>query len=173
MQHRQIFRNQPPGSDVARQGADALGCCGQLIAVEAVDAYRVLSQHGAHLRLGNSLEGLAFYTKDALLLIDDFAPTGTPNEVQRFHREADRVLRAQGNNAGRGRMRADSSLKPPRPPRGLIVSTGEDIPRGQSLRARLLTLELGPIDVDWSRLTMCQADASTGLYALFALGMAR
>ena len=85
---------------------------------------------------GNALEGIAFAAKDALLVVDDFAPTGSQGDVQRLHREADRVFRSQGNNAGRGRMNRDGSLRPVKPPRGLILSTGEDVPRGQSLRAR-------------------------------------
>ena len=52
-----------------------------------------------------------------------------------------------------------------RPPRGLIVSTGEDVPQGQSLNARQLVLELPKGAVDWQRLTTCQRDAATGLYA--------
>ena len=39
-------------------------------------------------------------------------------------------------------MRADGSLRAVRAPRGLIVSTGEDVPRGQSLRARLLVPDI-------------------------------
>jgi hypothetical protein len=113
----------------------------------------------------NSLEGLAFLAKDALLVVDDFAPTGSAIDIQRFHRDADRVLRAQGNMSGRQRMRSDATLRPPKPPRGLIVSTGEDVPRGQSLRARFLTLEVGPDDVDLKKLTVAQKDASTGIYA--------
>ena len=64
--------------------------------------------------------------------------------MQRYHKEADRLFRGQGNHAGRQRMRADGSLRPAKPPRGLILSTGEDVPRGQSLRARLLVLEVSP-----------------------------
>jgi hypothetical protein len=114
---------------------------------------------------GNALEGLAFYTKDALFVVDDFAPTGSQGDVQRFHRDADRVLRAQGNRSGRQRMRPDGSLRPTKPPRGLLLSTGEDVPRGQSLRARLLVLEMGKRDLDWDRMTDCQTDAHNGLYA--------
>jgi hypothetical protein len=113
----------------------------------------------------NALEALAFYAKDALLVIDDFAPTGSGADVQRSHRDADRVLRAQGNNSGRQRLRADATMKPSKPPRGLIMSTGEDIPKGQSLRARVLSGELGPTDLDWYKLTLCQEDAARGLYA--------
>lgn len=119
---------------------------------------------------GNSLEGLAFIAKDALLVIDDFAPTGSTADVQRYHREADRVLRAQGNNAGRQRMRPDATLKPSKPPRGLIISTGEDVPRGQSLRARVLVLEIGPNDVNQQLLTKAQADAAKGVYAQLMAG---
>ena len=122
------------------------------------------------LSTGNALEGLAFLAKDVLLVVDDFAPTGTSNDVQRYHKEADRLFRGQGNQAGRGRMRSDGSLRPAKPPRGLILSTGEDIPRGLSLRARGLFLELGPNDLDWQRLSECQQDAASGRYAMAMAG---
>jgi hypothetical protein len=113
----------------------------------------------------NALEGLAFAAKDALLVIDEFVPTGAPADVQRLHMKADRVLRAQGNHAARQRMRADGSLRPPRPPRGLIVSTGEDIPLGQSLRARMLIMEISPGTIAAERLSICQRVAAAGDYA--------
>ena len=113
---------------------------------------------------------LAFLCKDAILVVDDFAPGGSAYDVQKKHGEADRLLRGQGNSAGRGRMRRDTSLQPPKPPRGLILSTGEDIPRGQSLRARLLVLEVDPEDVKWDQLTKCQRDAADGQYALVLAG---
>jgi hypothetical protein len=114
---------------------------------------------GSWSSTANALELLAFSAKDAVLVIDDFAPGGNSAEVERSHRDADRVLRAQGNRAGRLRMRADGSLRTARPPRGLILSTGEDVPRGQSVRGRLLACELGPHDVDWGALTVSQGDA--------------
>jgi integrase len=95
---------------------------------------------------GNALEGLALAAKDALLVVDDFWPSGSSADVQRLHREADRLFRGQGNRAGRQGMRADATLRPPKPPRGLLLSTGEDTPRGQSLRARLLVQEISPGD---------------------------
>jgi hypothetical protein len=120
---------------------------------------------GSWSSTANSLEGLAFHVKDALLVVDDFAPHGTMADVARMHKEADRLLRAQGNRSGRGRCRPDGSLRPAKPPRGLILSTGEDIPRGQSLRARQLILELAPGDVHWDKLTCAQKDAMSGKYA--------
>jgi hypothetical protein len=122
---------------------------------------------------GNSLEALAHAAKDALLIVDDFAPHGSATDIQRFHREADRLVRAQGNRSGRGRMRPDGSLRPAKPPRGLILSTGEDVPRGQSLRARLFVIEVSPGDVNKARLSECQRDAAAELYAQAFAGYVR
>ena len=128
---------------------------------------------GSWSSTGNALEGIAFAAKDALFVVDDFAPTGSTSDVQRLHREADRLLRGQGNNSGRQRMRSDGSLRATKPPRGLILSTGEEIPWGHSLRARLLVLEISPGDVDIRRLTDCQRDAGTGRYAQTLAGFLR
>lgn len=64
----------------------------------------------------NALEALAFTAKDALLTVDDFLPTGSTADVHRHHKDADRLFRGQGNRSGRQRMRADSSLRPAKPP---------------------------------------------------------
>jgi hypothetical protein len=131
---------------------------------------------GTWLSTGNALEGLAFTAKDALFVVDDFTPTGTAIDVQKMHREADRILRAQGNTSGRQRMRSDSTLRPTKPPRGLIFSTGEDTPRGESLRSRLLVQQLpkeGPGSLDWEKLTECQQDATAGLCAGAMAGFLR
>lgn len=119
---------------------------------------------------GNSLEVISHAAKDSVLVIDDFAPTGTAMDVARLHREADRILRAQGNHSGRTRLRSDATLRPAKPPRGLIISTGEDVPRGQSLRARIIVLEVGINTINWRRLTECQTAARDGVYALAMAG---
>lgn len=113
----------------------------------------------------NVLEGIAFTAKDAVLVIDDFCPQGSVTDIQQYHKKADRVLRGQANAAGRLRMRADATLRPERPPRGLIISSGEDIPKGQSLRSRLLVSEVAPNAMNWTKLTACQQDAARGRYA--------
>src|SRR5262249_6472817 len=120
---------------------------------------------GSWLSTGNALGELTFLAKDTLLVIDDFAPDGPATDIARSHREAGRIFRAQGNNASRKRLRSDTTFRPNKPPRGLILSTGEDVPRGKSVRARLLILGMHEGDLDWSRLTACQQDAATGKYA--------
>ena len=122
---------------------------------------------------GNALEALAFQAKDAVFVVDDFAPHGGQANIQQYHRDADRLLRAQGNHAGRQRMRADATLRPAKSPRGLILSTGEDVPRGQSLRSRLLLLEHAPGTLDWEALGPCQRDAAAALYGQAMAGYLR
>ncbi len=114
---------------------------------------------------GNALEAIAFCAKDALLLVDDFVPKGSQADLQRLNREAERLLRAQANAASRQRMRPDTTLRPAKPPRGLLLSTGEEVPRGKSLRARLLVIEVETGSVNWDRLTVAQAAANSGLFA--------
>lgn len=113
----------------------------------------------------NALEGLAFAVKDAILVIDDFAPPASRADGDQQHRTAERLIRGQGNSAGRQRMRADGSLRPPKPPRGLILATGEDVPRGHSITARLGVVAVQRGDVKLPRLSECQRDAAAGRYA--------
>ena len=134
-----------------------------------LDARHLLSWESTE----NAVEAQAFALKDQLLVLDDFAPAGTAYDVQRWHKKADRIVRAKGNRAGRQRMRPDTTLRPEKPPRALILSTGEDVPRGQSLRARMLVLELAPGELDWRKLTRCQREASSGLYARAMSGFIR
>jgi len=122
---------------------------------------------------GNSLEALAFAAKDALLVVDDFAPSGSAQAVQRLHGEAERLFRAQGNNAGRQRLRADATLRGAKYPRGMILSTGEDVPRGQSARARALNVDVPKDAVRFDRLAEFQRAAASGLPAVAMAGYIR
>ena len=113
----------------------------------------------------NALEKQAFLCKDVLFVVDDFSPGGTQYEIQQMHRKADRLFRSQGNRAGRRRMRADISLRPEYYPRGLIISSGEIVPAGESLRARLLIIPVKHGDVNLDRLTQAQRAAAKGTFA--------
>lgn len=113
----------------------------------------------------NSIELTSFTAKDAPFVVDDFVSTGNVGDVARLHREADRVIRGQGNSAGRGRMNADGSLRAPKPPRGLVLSTGEEIPAGHSLRSRLEVVEMKVGDITSEQLTACQRAAAQGVYS--------
>ena len=120
---------------------------------------------GSWSSTANALEILAFHAKDAVLVVDDFAPQGSATDVARYHAAADRIFRAAGNRAGRGRLDSTASLRGVKPPRALILSTGEEIPRGHSVRARLLILEIASGSIKSGALSECQGNAQAGLYS--------
>ena len=62
-------------------------------------------------------------------------------------------------------MAANGRLGHLRPPRALLLATGEDVPQGQSIRARLLVVEVSPGEVDRSVLSECQQSGESGYLA--------
>ena len=55
----------------------------------------------------------------------------------------------------------------------MVVGTGEDLPRGQSLRARTVVVEVAPGDVALDRLTAAQDDSRRGRFAQATAGFVR
>jgi len=162
-------------------GADFTGHLSGLTGVRKTQLAALCQQHsgaemtgdrlpGSWTSTSNALEVLAFGAKDELLTIDDFNPTGARGDIDRYHAIFERLGRAVGNRSGRGRLRPDGTLRPTKPPRCLVLSTGEDIPRGHSLRARLLVLEVKQGDVNLEALTTAQQLAAEGTYATARAG---
>ena len=112
----------------------------------------------------NALEELAFSSKDALLVVDDFAPTGGLGDGG-LYAVAERLFRAAGNHQGRSRLGGQARLRACRAPRALVLATGEEVPRGHSLRARLLIIHIKPGDVNREVLSECQLAGKEGLFA--------
>ena len=113
---------------------------------------------------GNALQELAFHAKDALLVVDDFAPTGRHGDGE-LQNKAERLFRATGNQQGRSRMSGNGRVNAPNPPRALVLGTGEEVPQGHSIRARLLILNLRAGEVDRATLSECQRAGSEGRLA--------
>jgi hypothetical protein len=116
---------------------------------------------GSWSSTGNALEAQAFLAKDTAFTVDDFVPSGTSWQVRAYQQNADRLVRAQGNQGGRSRLTDTSRLQQTMYPRGVILSTGEDIPDGHSVRARMMILELSPGDIDPGKLSKVQARRGT------------
>jgi hypothetical protein len=113
----------------------------------------------------NALEEAAFRVKDAVMVVDDYAPQGIGSDAARMRSASERLVRGTGNHSGRGRLNRDASMRPVRAPRCLIIATGEDLPVGHSLRARCVCVELDPTTVDWEQLTAMQSAAADGGFA--------
>jgi hypothetical protein len=114
----------------------------------------------------NSLEYRLSLLKDVLCAIDDYTPQPSNRAQREMEARAERVLRNVGNRATRGRMRADLSQRPDRPPRGLLLSSGEDLPPGSSLRARLFVVEVNRVDLDEQLITQLEKEGGRLGHAL-------
>ena len=119
---------------------------------------------GAWASTANQLERRAFLLKDTLFVIDDFAPT--PLDHREMELKASRLLRAQGNRSGRGRLKSDLTDRPAYYPRGIIISTGEQHPAGQSVLARTLLIEVTRDDIDVQKLTLIQQQTARLAHAM-------
>lgn len=121
---------------------------------------------------GNALETLANQLANVVMVVDDYAPQAS-DDPRKLASAADRIFRGAANSAGRGRLRPDGTRRPERPPRAQIAATGEDVPPGESLRARLTitTVDAGAIDV--AKLTEAQQHGTAGTYELAMAGYVR
>jgi hypothetical protein len=93
------------------------------------------------------------------------SPQSGPQRDGELHRVAERLFRATGNRQGRSRLEGNGRVTSGKPPRALVVATGEEVPSGRSIRARLLVVGVGPEEVDRLRLTECQQAACQGRLA--------
>lgn len=92
------------------------------------------------------LEKLSFHAKDILFAIDDYAPPANPTEARELTKTVEYMLRAYGNRQGKVRANPDMSSQETFYPRGLLVTSGEQLPPpGVSRSARILPV---PISID-------------------------
>lgn len=84
----------------------------------------------------NTIAMNAFLAKDALMVVDDYAPGNTERDRRERDEVATRLLRSLGNKAARGRMKDGRHFQADYPPRCLAMITAEDLPPGQSILAR-------------------------------------
>jgi Domain of unknown function (DUF927) len=109
---------------------------------------------GSWSSTANQLERRSFILKDSLFIIDDYAPG--PLDSRELQSKAARIFRGQGNQSARGRLRSDLTERPAFIPRGMVLSTGESHPAGQSLLARIVILPLESSTINFSLLSELQ-----------------
>jgi len=109
-----------------------------------------------------SLEIKAFLLKDAPFVIDDYA---RDVQIAREHdKKAAVMFRQWGNRTGKARRQSNLKARPDFPPRGVIISSGEQLPSGQSIIGRLFPIEVRTSDIAGdeqarARLSACQAES--------------
>jgi len=77
------------------------------------------------------LMDFAFEMRDLPVVIDDYRP-----ETEEMRRSLSTLSYAVGNHQGRERMLRTGIAQGARPIRGLVISTGEDVPHGEGQTAR-------------------------------------
>ncbi|MGC4106423.1 MAG: hypothetical protein QM753_08720 [Thermomicrobiales bacterium] len=116
------------------------------------DRHNAVSANSTYSAIGL----LSFRAKNALLVIDDFAPDGNAAQQDRSQGTIQAVIRQGGNVSGKSRMRRDGTLQQEFYSRGVLLLTGEDLPRGHSINGRLFGIEVGPGSIDWQVMTELQ-----------------
>ncbi len=112
----------------------------------------------------NALIEKAHLAKDLILVVDDYVPN-SPGQAGRSMREAaQRLFRSMGNRSGRSRLHG-AQLRRPTAPRCLLVTTGEDLPEGPSIRGRVLFIRVQEDAVRLNALTASQEAARDGYFA--------
>ena len=105
----------------------------------------------------NRLEQRAFLAKDSLLVVDDYFPEKHSGFAQELERRASRFIRSIGNRQGRGRLRSDLTARKAYFPRGLVLSTAEQIPNlGLSAIARIFPIPFEMDAINKAKLTELQ-----------------
>jgi|GEM_PF-3074977 len=113
----------------------------------------------------NSTQAATWRLKDVVTAVDDMAPDGSRNQVDTTFAKLGGLARTTGNGSGRTRSNADMTAKQTFFPRGVVIASGEDMPRGHSATARMQVIEVTAGAIDATVLSDCQEMASTGVFA--------
>ena len=99
---------------------------------------------------GNALQRMGWFFKDAVFFVDDFKP-----ELAR-HADYVKVMQNYADGSTRGRLRADATSSVVRQIRGILVSTGEDVPEhSASALARNVVVAMPSSPKDTARGARC------------------
>jgi len=104
--------------------------------------------------------------KDIPCVIDDWAPGGTNQQQNWNEKIAESVIRHVANKAKQVKLYSDGSVaKTPRP-RGAVITSGEQLPSGESRNARLFVVDMMGDDLNIDALTLAQGESSMYSYAM-------
>jgi hypothetical protein len=114
-----------------------------------------------------TLETEAYLVKDALYVVDDFAPTKDMTRFAEQSKKAEDLIRLWGNAQAKGRSNADKSLQNIHPARGLVLGTAEQLPGNtESILARLLPIAIHKGDLNREVFSNNQAEQHLYSYAM-------
>lgn len=106
---------------------------------------------------------------DAVLTIDDLLVRGARDE-EKIAERVDAVFRGGWNGQGMERLTREGAVRTARPPRSTVLSTGETVPQGYSLRQRVFVIDLERSPNSYAE---CMQNAERGVLAQALAGMIR
>jgi hypothetical protein len=145
--------------------AFTLWYCGPSGSYKSVLTALALSHFGNFNHLGliaswrdtvNALEKKLFIGKDVPTVVDDWAPGISNSAARGLDEKVEHITRSQGNRGGKGRMQSDTTTRKEYPPRGLLITSGEQLPGGASQTSRIFTVEIEREDTDTKLMTAAQ-----------------
>jgi len=108
---------------------------------------------GNWISTSNYIEKHLYLVKDAPYVVDDFAPGASDLSTKLLEGMAERIIRSQGNRQGRGRATKDPLQgRVTMDPRGLLITSGEHLPGGESRNARIFVVEVNEGDLTRDRI---------------------
>lgn len=122
--------------------------------------FTYLSLPASWRNTANQLEQLLAMCKDMPCIVDDFHPQPNSKSAKELEDKAEVIIRGQGNKAGRGRLKSDITFREDPVPRGLVISSGEQLPEGESVASRLFVVEVERGDVNIADLREAQKKAT-------------
>ncbi|MFO8101896.1 MAG: DUF3854 domain-containing protein [Dehalococcoidia bacterium] len=117
---------------------------------------------------GSTAKGLSrslAILKDYPTVVDDWAPAPSTQEQRRLEQKAEDVIRSIGNRAVSTKLRADSKFQKSYSPRGVVISSGEQLPAGESLASRIFVADIERPDINTSLLSVAQGESYKYKYA--------
>jgi hypothetical protein len=114
----------------------------------------------------NFLEKAMAILKDHPLVIDDYPPGANRAAAREQDAKVERIIRSQGNRSGRGRLQSDTQFRSIYIPRGMLVTSGEQLPVGESWTARVFVCEAEENECRVELLTAAQEKSDAYRYAM-------
>jgi|GEM_PF-1629675 len=118
---------------------------------------------------GSTLKGIKFslsILKNVVACIDNWAPGGSVHEQQQLENMAAKICHLVGDQAKQTKMDGPSMLAKTLRPRGAVISSGEQLPSGESNTARLFVVDVFPDDIDLAKIRKHKKDRGIYSYAM-------
>jgi len=168
MYHAPLAEILPPRSVIWAYGkTDTKKSTVCLLAMNHYGNFSVEGDAVNWISTANAMELMAFKTKDAPILVDDFAHQPNAYQQRQLQQAAERLIRSTGNETGRIRMADNLRLRRTYRVRALILATGETLPTvAPSAHNRILPLRFTENTVDLPKLTESQRESDLYRHAM-------